>query len=473
MKYLLIFLLVCSCVNLCAQDQLTLEEVILISTQNTLGIKLAKSASQKSVVENDLLLANLKPSVDLSARFPNFIKTSIPITQPDGSIFFQRVSQNNATLSLSANQNIAATGGQLFLQSDLQRFDDFSANSTLYNGIPVRLGFIQPIFGFNPFQWDLKINEANVVEKELEYNIAIEDAKLTATSLYFDVLIATANRNIAATNKQVNENLLRITEERFALGKVTENERLQLTAELKLSTLEETQATFSELNAFALLNAFLGIKNNDSNKTLLLPENIEEKYLDESALITAALKNQPLVKSYERQTLEADRNLAQTKAENGIQANLFAGLGFARGSDKLSEIYSDPFLEQQVSLSVGVPIIDWGKRSAALKLAELEKQDIINQFEQDKIDFTTEVRQMIYLFNRLQNEIKLLGEIQTIAEQRFEISNQRYILGNISLTDLTLAQREKDQSKRNYIQGLKSYWVTYYAIRKLTGSTDL
>jgi len=460
-------------VNLNAQIALTLDEVIAKSVQNTLGVKLAKSSKEQTAAEQELLLANLKPGVNLSANLPNYINTSSAITQNDGSISFLRVSQNNAMVSLGISQNIAATGGQLFLQSDLQRFDDFSAKSTLYNGIPVRLGFLQPLFGFNSLKWDRKIVATNLLEKEKAYNIAVEDAKLNAAIFYFDVLIATAEKNIAATNKQVNENLLKITNERFALGKVAENERLQLAAELKLSTLQETQAIYAEQNAAALLNAFLGNKSDQNVLELVLPESMEEIVLNESDLIATALKNQPLVKSFERQSLLADRNLAETKNQYGIRADLFAGLGFARGSDKLSEIYSDPFLEQQVSLSIGVPIIDWGKKNSALKLAELQKQDVINQFEQDKIDFETDIKQFIYLFNRLQKEILLLEEIQTIAEQRFEISNQRYILGNISLTDLTLAQREKDQSKRNFIQGLKSYWVTYYTLRKLTGDSNL
>ena len=52
---------------------------------------------------------------------------------------------------------------------------------------------------------------------------------------------------------------------------------------------------------------------------------------------------------------------------------------------------------------------------------------------------------------------------------RFEISRQRYVLGDISITDLTIAQREKDQAQRDYIDTLRNYWFAYFQLRKLTG----
>ena len=53
------------------------------------------------------------------------------------------------------------------------------------------------------------------------------------TNLYFDVLLAQANQEIAKTNKGVNEKLVEITQERFALGKTSKDELLQIEMSLK------------------------------------------------------------------------------------------------------------------------------------------------------------------------------------------------------------------------------------------------
>ena len=69
----------------------------------------------------------------------------------------------------------------------------------------------------------------------------------------------------------------------------------------------------------------------------------------------------------------------------------------------------------------------------------------------------------------LQEAVEDQAAVKALAEKRFQIANERYILGAISITDFTLAQREKDQTRRNYITSLSNYWNSYYALRLLTG----
>lgn len=42
------------------------------------------------------------------------------------------------------------------------------------------------------------------------------------------------------------------------------------------------------------------------------------------------------------------------------------------------------------------------------------------------------------------------------------------MLGNLSVTDLSIAFTEKDQAKRDYIGALRDYWSAYYRLRYLT-----
>ena len=40
--------------------------------------------------------------------------------------------------------------------------------------------------------------------------------------------------------------------------------------------------------------------------------------------------------------------------------------------------------------------------------------------------------------------------------------------GNVTITDLNIAQQEKDQNRRAYIQSLRDYWTAFYEMRQLT-----
>ncbi|MBT3302867.1 MAG: hypothetical protein HN921_02875 [Bacteroidetes bacterium] len=48
------------------------------------------------------------------------------------------------------------------------------------------------------------------------------------------------------------------------------------------------------------------------------------------------------------------------------------------------------------------------------------------------------------------------------------MSKHRYLIGKIDITDLNLAQEEKDMARKNYISTLRLYWDSYFEIRRLT-----
>ena len=450
-----------------AQSTVSLQDV-LSQTQQSYFASNARTQKEIAQHEYKFYSSQLKPQVGFDALLPNFNKTSREIIQPSGSVAFQSISQNNASASLYVSQAIAATGGRLFLQSDLQRFDDFSTDAKLYNGLPIRIGIEQPLFGYNPFKYQNRIEPLRLEEANLAHNIEIENARLQATDLYFNVLIAEERKLIAAANEDVNEQLLEITYERFALGKVSKDEKLQLEIELKNARLNSSQATYAHQFALSQLQTYLG-QSPDSSVTLTTPEALPKLTIDIQLIESIAIKNSPDVLAFQRRQIEAEDEIAKQRAAFGIKTNLFASYGYARGSEKLQDVYQNPFDEQQVRLSISIPLMDWGRRKSAVSIAKLQHKNALNQMAQEELELRNSVRQTAFEFIQLQQEIQLSQSIVETAQQRSEISNQRYILGDISITDLTIAQREKDSTRRNYIAALRRYWVTYARLRALTG----
>jgi hypothetical protein len=41
-------------------------------------------------------------------------------------------------------------------------------------------------------------------------------------------------------------------------------------------------------------------------------------------------------------------------------------------------------------------------------------------------------------------------------------------LGNLSITDLSIAFQENDQAKRDYVYALREFWGSYYRLRYLS-----
>ncbi|MEM6647605.1 MAG: TolC family protein, partial [Bacteroidota bacterium] len=47
-------------------------------------------------------------------------------------------------------------------------------------------------------------------------------------------------------------------------------------------------------------------------------------------------------------------------------------------------------------------------------------------------------------------------------------ARNRYSIGSIDITELFNAQQAKDSARRAYIQELRSFWVSYFQLRRLT-----
>ncbi len=450
------------------QQSMHLEDVLMQAQQSSIFNFQAKADNKIAHSRFEFFRTNLRPGIQLEFLAPNFVKTSREIIQPDGSIAFQSVSQNNSSINLNLSQQIQATGGRIFVSSQLQRFDDFSLDRKQYNGIPIRIGFFQPLFGFNQLKWDSKIEPLFVQEADRKFVIDMETIHLRGTSIFFDLLLAQIEEDIAQSNTDVNETLLKIAQERFDLGKISKNELLQLQLEYKNAVRNLSAARFQVAFATGALSTFLG--GIALEGVSLIPPDIlsQQMIIDfETAVIQARL-NRPELVSFERQQKEADRDIRRAEVDFGIQANISASFGLARGAQILADIYTNPITEQQVQLSVSVPLVDWGRKKAAVGIAKANKDLIHHQITQAQLDFENEVLQSIASWHQLQREIALQDDIRIVSLERFDISRQRYVLGDISITDLTIAQREKDQAQRDYIATLREYWVNYYQIRRLT-----
>ena len=68
----------------------------------------------------------------------------------------------------------------------------------------------------------------------------------------------------------------------------------------------------------------------------------------------------------------------------------------------------------------------------------------------------------------MKQQLVLTAQADSIASEKYQIAKDRYMLGNLSITDLSIAFQENDQAKRDYISALRDFWGAYYQIRYLS-----
>jgi outer membrane protein TolC len=65
-------------------------------------------------------------------------------------------------------------------------------------------------------------------------------------------------------------------------------------------------------------------------------------------------------------------------------------------------------------------------------------------------------------------QVIISAKADTVAKKSYEITKARYLIGKISVTDLNIAQKNTNSSTSSYINTLRTYWTSYFEIRKLT-----
>ena len=87
---------------------------------------------------------------------------------------------------------------------------------------------------------------------------------------------------------------------------------------------------------------------------------------------------------------------------------------------------------------------------------------------QAEIDFEQEVMLQVLQFNLQDDQVRIAAKADTIAQNRYIVTKERFLIGNVVVTDLNIALTDKDAATRNYLTTLYNYWSYYFNIRKLT-----
>lgn len=412
-------------------------------------------------------LSNYRPQVVLDGQLPDFSRVNQAVTQPDGSIEFRRLNQNFTSLGVGIRQPIGFTGGRLFLRSELERFDNFENEVTSYSGNPAVIGLIQPLFAFNELKWDREVEPLRYEESLKEYAEELERIAVTATRLYFDVLLSQVNLDLAERNRANNDTIYQITQGRYNLGKIGEDELLRIEFELITSRQQVAQAQLDLESSTLSLRSYVGIKD-DEPFALLLPDEIPEFDIDEDIAITEALKNNPDGIGFERRIKEAEREVARAKGNTGLNANLVARYGLTNRANQFPDLYTNPENQQRLSIDFEIPIIDWGRRKARVNQAQAFYELETNTVTQDRINFEQQVYTLVRTLKMQRKQVEISLVSNDIADRKYEISRQRYLIGKTSITDLIIQLQEKDRARRDYISALDDFWNNFYDLRRAT-----
>lgn len=449
--------------------RLTLDETIAIAREQSVPALRAKHQFVVKYWRYRTYKAQFLPSLNLSAGLGQYNRSLVAVQNSEtGKINY--VDNNNLqnSLALSIDQSIPFTGGTVSIYSSLSRLDQFSPDDYItYNSQPINIYYKQPIKAFNSLKWEKKIAPKEFELAKKQYIETLESITGVATTYFFDLLIAQGKLEMAQKSKLNNEKLYETSKERFRLGTIEKKDLLQLELRLLNDNLNVSNAELDLRMKMIKFRTYLGYNENVA-VDLIVPDFERELFLDYEDVLAKVYANSSFDLTNNIAELEAQKNVAQAKANNGLQASLFVRFGLTKAGDELEQVYKNPMDQEVVGLTLRLPIIDWGLGKGKVKVAKSEYQVVESQIEQDEQELRENVTLNVLQFNLQGERCRISAKADSVGQMRYDYAKERFLNGGINVTELNTAQSEMDEATTSYLQSLRDYWSYYYEIRKLS-----
>ncbi len=475
MKQLLLY--ICGWLTLCGVSQVQAQNMVVLSLEKT--IELAADSSLQAFRNRNMYLsgywqfrtyrAERLPSLTLNLTPAQYYRDITKRYDSGDDIDVYRKQQSFfAGGSLEIKQNFDLLGGSFYIDSDLGYMRYFGDNTyNQFTTVPIRIGYRQELVGYNPFRWQRKIEPLKFekAKKELLYNI--EAVSEEATTYFFALAMAQAEYDLARDNAASTDTLYRTGQERHKIAAISKADLLTLRLDAINAQNTLHNAEISLQRAMFSLASYLNYDKKTQIR-LRLPGKPHRMEIQADVALAMAKANNPTYLGLQQQILEAQQAVDKTKKEAMFNASVSASIGFNQVANKLKDAYRNPLQQDIVSVSVSIPLVDWGVRRGKHNVAKNDLGVAQISARQTEVSLEEDVIMTVGDFNIQQDQISSAEEALDLAIMAYQETKQRFMIGKADINSLTLSLNRQQEAQRNYINALQNYWLSYYKLRKLT-----
>ena len=448
---------------------LTLSEAISAARTNSVEAKEARQSFISAYWAYRSYKASRLPSFNLYGGLMNFDRSlTLMQSYEDGSFRYVNAYNLQNSIGLQVKQNITFTGGTLSVYSDLSRIDQFGMDRKLtWYSQPITVSYNQPLFSYNQFKWDRKIEPKEYERGKRQYLESMEQITINTVRCYYSLLMAKMNNEIAVSNYANTGKMLSVARERQSLGSVTRDEVLQLELSMLNDSISINETAVSVREAQMSLNSILGY-DESFEITPVLEESLPVISMDYDFVIAKALDNSTFNLENEINLLNAESSVARAKASRGISMSLNARFGLSQTAPDFGGVYSDLLDQEVVGLSFSVPIFDWGLGKGKVQKARAAQEVVRAQVQQSENDYRRKIFTAVGQFNNQRHQCSVSKRAMMIAQERYELMMEKFRSGKASVMELNTAQSENDTARQKYITDVSNFWEYYFTLRQYT-----
>lgn len=445
----------------------SLQEATEVHVYNTRYVQEKRLAYENSLLEYDNFKKSLLPSISLNLT-PVSFNRSMRLLQNYTNGEYSNVEEysNTSSGNVSISQKIAATGGMLSIGSSLSYLREFTSDNNSFSTSPMYLSYSQSLFGGRRnylFERSISSLKHDIALKNYCASVSTEQQKIL--TLYLDAYSCKVDIDFYTQAVDIGDSLLMHAKIRKESGKITEYDYNQIELQQLDNKMELEKSLYAYDSSIRQLGNELQVQGIELDNLSIaeFPARIEE-----AVVMERISKNNPTYQSQELARLNAEYTLHQKRISNRFNANISLSYGLNQYAKTLREAYQHPDQRQSVSITLSIPMFQWGINRNKLKMAENDYESALLEQESTLDKFKEEIHDNVFDYNMSRELADVAGRKYQLAGQQYSFAAARFRVGKIAAIELTNANKEYLQAKQNYLSVLSSLFVNYYKIRHLT-----
>lgn len=448
---------------------LTMDDALRIAAEKSVMAMTFRNGYAADYWQYRSYRASFLPFLTLSADLGG-LNRSMVILQDyhTGSLAYRTNWSLTNDIQLSLSQNVPLTGGTISLSANLSRLDQYEPDrSVTFFSQPLFISYSQSIGGFNSFKWSRRIMPEQHELSRREYVENMEKLKATVVSAYWNYVSMSDSYERCLEDYAESRRQFALAKRRYSTGRASRTSLQQLEFKLVDDSMTVASRYLDMQMAHDALCSHLGI--DDGNELVLSPEfHVPELNLEYYDVMEKALANSSFNISAQIQLMQADENVSRAKAAAGFHSSVNLRVGLS-GTDNSFKSSIDRLQDQEiVSVSVSLPVVDWGEGKAQLRMSKAQAGMVKSQQEQALADFRRELSLMVMEFNNLGTLCRLSGRAYELAVDNYSDALDEFSEGKLTVTELSQIRGTRDSARMSYIGNVSRFWQQYYQLRSIT-----
>ncbi|MDD5681291.1 MAG: TolC family protein [Candidatus Omnitrophica bacterium] len=294
-----------------------------------------------------------------------------------------------------------------------------------------------------------------------------QDVIFAAKLSYYSCLLARNTLSIAEKSyADVLENKKLLGQRSYG-GRSSKYEIVKINADVsaRIPAVNEARTQFD-----AAIETLRRVIDVDFDRKIELEGNFQEQYADFNyeTLVNAMYAYEPSLQGLAKSIDSAEANVKSKYANFLPTISAFASMNYRGDSNENSVLKRDELDSYSAAgLKVSIPIWEGGAKEAQLSQAKADKEIAVFRKRQVERNFLLELKKAYLEYAQYKDNLKANIEAVSLAEEAFMQTQEMFSSGQVSVTDLNIAELSLTNQRLNKEATLYNINITLAKIEKL------